>query len=317
MTTQARYRHPAFTLIEILVVVVVIAILIALLLPSLAGAKESGRRAVCASNLRQYAVGMTTYAADTKQDTPMHYPSLGYGSNIFTGTIGAASPFATPNSVLGAGRWDLRELLRPYITDLKVMSCPSISAPPVDNAANTRFACYGPYDNYAGRGKVTYKSGTTVTTIAERYPDFGLKSGVPGNMDKLAPSPSVMPIVQDRVWFQGTGINWNSVPDDAKVFRYNHGAGPTQPAHVFPADGAVNINPSNASKLSLRAADVAGGNIGFYDGHVRWHRLGELNIAGPIHAIASQAAQTAILSKLPTEKPSVATTGWVVPGIHR
>lgn len=60
-------NHPgtgerAFTLVELLVVVAVIGLLVSILLPSLAAARESARAAVCASNLRQIAIGWTIYA---------------------------------------------------------------------------------------------------------------------------------------------------------------------------------------------------------------------------------------------------------------
>jgi prepilin-type N-terminal cleavage/methylation domain-containing protein len=51
----------AFTLIEILVVVAIIAMLIAVLLPSLARAKEMGRRSSCLSNLHQISVASVNY----------------------------------------------------------------------------------------------------------------------------------------------------------------------------------------------------------------------------------------------------------------
>jgi prepilin-type N-terminal cleavage/methylation domain-containing protein len=56
----------AFTLIELLVVIAIIAVLVGLLLPTLAGARESGRAVVCNSNVRQVTLGFTAYAADFK-----------------------------------------------------------------------------------------------------------------------------------------------------------------------------------------------------------------------------------------------------------
>ncbi|HMN41817.1 MAG TPA: prepilin-type N-terminal cleavage/methylation domain-containing protein [Phycisphaerales bacterium] len=319
MDRATRASRPGFTLIELLVVIAIIALLIAILLPALGSAREVGRRSVCAANLRQYAVALTTYAGENKQYTPPQFPQIGYGSNMFScrgaPAIGASSPFASPTSVLGPGYWDLREMLRTQLSDLRVLSCPSIGKTSVDDPANVRFACYGNYDNYSGRGKSQYKVGTQIIGVPIRYPDFGLKDGVPDNMDRLDLSPSAMPVVQDRVWFQGTGANWNSVPPSSRTFRFNHGRGTPIPAHNFPADGPVDENPSNASRLAQSPGDVAGGNIGFYDGHVRWYPLGGLSIVGPIHGIPAQANQTAILSRLPTEKPSSATTGWFVPGI--
>lgn len=74
----------AFTLIELLVVVAIIALLVAILVPSMQQARESARRAVCASNLHQLGHSMYLYANDNggsfmptrlNGDNPNAYPT--------------------------------------------------------------------------------------------------------------------------------------------------------------------------------------------------------------------------------------------------
>ena len=57
-------------MIELLVVIAIIAILASLLLPALARAKESGRRAACISNLRQLGVAVHAYSSDFNGKIP-------------------------------------------------------------------------------------------------------------------------------------------------------------------------------------------------------------------------------------------------------
>jgi prepilin-type N-terminal cleavage/methylation domain-containing protein/prepilin-type processing-associated H-X9-DG protein len=59
-----------FTLIELLVVVAIIAVLVAILLPALSTAREAGRTALCATNLKQIYLGFFYYAEDHKGFIP-------------------------------------------------------------------------------------------------------------------------------------------------------------------------------------------------------------------------------------------------------
>lgn len=59
-----------FTLIELLVVIAILGILLTLLLPSLNRSRYQSRIAVCASNLKQTAVGFTTYSVSNDGKLP-------------------------------------------------------------------------------------------------------------------------------------------------------------------------------------------------------------------------------------------------------
>ncbi|HQY89077.1 MAG TPA: type II secretion system protein [Tepidisphaeraceae bacterium] len=65
-------RKPrGFTLVELLVVIGVVAVLIALLMPALSRARESSKRILCASNLHQMGVAISTYLTENRQRMPM------------------------------------------------------------------------------------------------------------------------------------------------------------------------------------------------------------------------------------------------------
>jgi prepilin-type N-terminal cleavage/methylation domain-containing protein/prepilin-type processing-associated H-X9-DG protein len=299
----------AFSLIELLVVIAIIALLIAILIPSLSGAREASRRVTCASNLRQYAMGLTMYAADHKQRTPTQFPLPGYGSNMFAcnGAPLAGTPYENPTSILGPGWWDLREMLKNYFTSLGILNCPSLKTSPVTDPANTRAACYYAFDYYGGRGQVL-SGPAPFATIQDRWPDFGIRNGVPDNMDLLSVTPGLMPLTQDRLYYDA-----NSSGDTANMFIYNHGrgtaflnAGPGRPtATDF-------TNPSHAYRATTRSSDVGGSNIAFYDGHAAFYRLGDMDVVGGWHA-QPNGTNVMTISKLPTRTSSPVSIGWPMP----
>lgn len=119
-----------FTLIELLVVIAIIAILAAILFPVFARAREKARTASCQSNLKQIALAAIMYAQDYDEvyctwgrwDLAAVYPEP-------AGFDGASAGIAWPS------------LLFPYIKNLQIYRCPSITPNRISYMINARAGC--------------------------------------------------------------------------------------------------------------------------------------------------------------------------------
>ena len=126
-------RKNGFTLIELLVVIAVIAILAALLLPSLAKAKDAGRRAVCLSNLRQVGIALQSYAHDNDGRIPYGpaAPPFSHPADFYPST-GSPTSLLSLRSGAPVG---LGLLLKEHLAQTpKVLFCPGTDQP-VDEGA--------------------------------------------------------------------------------------------------------------------------------------------------------------------------------------
>jgi prepilin-type N-terminal cleavage/methylation domain-containing protein len=63
-------RRTGFTLIELLVVIAIIGILAAMVFPVFARARESARKAVCLSNVKNIALALQMYLTDNNDTFP-------------------------------------------------------------------------------------------------------------------------------------------------------------------------------------------------------------------------------------------------------
>jgi prepilin-type N-terminal cleavage/methylation domain-containing protein/prepilin-type processing-associated H-X9-DG protein len=126
-----------FTLIELLVVIAIIGILAALLMPAMSQAKESARRAYCASNLRQIVLAASMYSDEHEDRFP------------------AQAGDGLPVYAVGGDGSNYYDLLMTYLGNPRAWVCPSTRANP------------GRLMSYHMSGLIITTNGFKSTAIAE------------------------------------------------------------------------------------------------------------------------------------------------------
>lgn len=114
-------KRRAFTLIELLVVIAIIAILAAMLLPVLAKAKASARRAQCTSNLRQLGIATQLYWGDNDGKCfPYIFGTTNFGKILWFGWLDDSQPEGERPFNLSLGAF------YPYLNGSDVRLCPAL-----------------------------------------------------------------------------------------------------------------------------------------------------------------------------------------------
>ena len=144
------HARAGFTLIELLVVIAVIGILASLLLPALAKAKGTAKRAQCISNQRQLALTWTMYAGDNNDIlVPNSPPAIGGSPNTKVWVQGVFYNERDRTNVQLIV--DLRyALFAPYLKSADIYRCPGdIKLTRIGNKQFTRVRSYD-LNSYVG-----------------------------------------------------------------------------------------------------------------------------------------------------------------------
>lgn len=119
-------------MIDLLVSLVIVGVLVALMLPAISMVRESTRRVICASNLRQIGLGVSLYSQDWRE----HLPDSVFLPAAPSQNAATLPAYERMDTVwvsreefpeLGDKRWDGLGLLfgREYISASSIYYCPS------------------------------------------------------------------------------------------------------------------------------------------------------------------------------------------------
>lgn len=121
---RCRMHRSAFSLIDVLVSVSVIVVLIGLMMPALTAIRETTRKVICSSNIRQIGLSTAMYTTDYKGQLPF---SRNYEKSYRVGETFLPQDLMKARIAWPTSDWDGLGLLfgRQYCSASQVFYCPS------------------------------------------------------------------------------------------------------------------------------------------------------------------------------------------------
>jgi len=238
-----------FTLIELLVVISVIAVLIGILLPALGAARESAKRAIGLSNVRQIATASFIYSADNRDLLPDATPgNAAWQNGSIIGGGGTPGVYYTDNNSFNVPTQPaIGLLLHEYLGgNTDPWESPSTDNQVADNYDSTTETWWPDY-YYMGLKEITNNLGGGWNQANGHH---WLARNIAGlRTDDINP-------------IRGGGISDAVVVVDSSPTNHGEITGPDGATSIYGNDNAGNHNgtPVTGNFYS---------NVGYADGHAR------------------------------------------------
>ena len=287
----ARRRTKGFTLIELLVVIAIIGILAAMIFPVFARARESARKAVCLSNVKNIALAIQMYLGDNNDTLPpsehrqdvLRYFDTHPGGGVLWTDLGCPTKVVSgANPYL---RWPL--ILDEYVKNREVWRCPSakvergaVNIIPVQDWLSFMQAHQGlwgpgkppaPCGTYWPRGwggsiTDTLLQGRTSGAFGGFVQSIGIVYTLDLKLVEVRDPVKAIACFDAGPFADGAGAGTLAYPDICNVDCANCGCTGWDCNEL----GAHPDYLRDRTLLAPYARHLGGVNIGFLDGHVAW-----------------------------------------------